>query len=71
MMSTERAYPLRVRLEVTAQGGAVLLTPISGHHQPGLVGPKGADTVEKVGNRTAPKISRKSIVGPLPRCAAP
>jgi hypothetical protein len=44
MMSTERAYPLRVRLEVTAQRGAVLFTPISGHHQPGPVGPKGANS---------------------------
>src|SRR3984893_2959252 len=29
------------------------------------------DTVEKVENRTAPKISRKSILGRLDRCNAP
>jgi hypothetical protein len=44
MMSTERAHPLRVGLgSNAARGGLVLFTPISGHHQPGPVGPKGAN----------------------------
>jgi hypothetical protein len=55
MMSTERAYPLRGRPEVTAQGGAVLFTPISGNHQPGSVGPKGAISGRKPGRGQASK----------------
>src|SRR6266700_2225366 len=42
MMSTERAYPLRGRLGSNGARRFVLFTPISGHHQPGPVGPKGA-----------------------------
>jgi hypothetical protein len=44
---------------------------MNGHRQTGPTGPFRADIVEKVENRTSPKISRKSILSRLDRCNAP
>jgi hypothetical protein len=42
----------------------------SRHRQAGPTGPFSADTVAKVENRSAPKISRKLIFGHPSRCVA-
>src|SRR6478672_9227976 len=54
-------------------GGGAVHSINSGHHASGLPLPKSADTVAKVENRTAPKISRKLILDFLAaatRCSA-
>jgi hypothetical protein len=47
--------------EVRARNWAVRFTLKNRHRQPGLSGPKSADSVEKLENRTPPEISRQSI----------
>src|SRR5882757_1560961 len=48
----------------------VSFTPDSGHRQHRSMGPLWVDAVEKVENRTTPKISQMLIFGPLRRCDA-
>jgi hypothetical protein len=45
----------------------VRFAPNNGHHAPAIRCPKSADTVAKVENREAPKISRMSNLGDLSR----
>jgi hypothetical protein len=60
----------RLALGVGQRGCDVRLTPTSGRRQRGWSCPLSADTVEKVENRGAPKISRMSNVGDPSRCKA-
>src|ERR1700704_5908129 len=56
--------------EVDTGIGEVCFAPINGLRQSGLSGPKSADIVAKVENRTTLKISRKLICGPFCCCTA-
>jgi hypothetical protein len=78
---TNRAVSIRCRMfsvmselgpnsDVDTHNWDVGFTPMSGHRQPGRSGPKSADIVAKVENRTTLKISRKSIFGLLCCCVA-